>query len=112
MRLRANILDGNVYISILQNDGKPGQPHTRHCGEIRGSGPHGLGIEYKTVHMATILRLTKMKAEEPVRVNFDNVAFYHRKGEHTLITFVSPRFHEHTLTVKESIEQVDKLLGI
>ncbi len=62
--------------------------------------------------MATILRLTKLKAEEPVRVNFDNVAFYKAKGEHTEITFVSPRYHEHTITVKESLVQVDRLLGI
>lgn len=62
--------------------------------------------------MATMLRLTKLKKEEPVRVNFDNVAFYNAKGEHTEITFVSPRFHEHTLTIKESLAQVDRLLGI
>jgi len=62
--------------------------------------------------MATILRLTKFKSDEPIRVNFDNVAFYKGKGEHTEITFISPRFHEHTLTVKESLAQVDRLLGI
>jgi len=28
--------------------------------------------------MATILRLTKPKTDEPVRVNFDNVAYYIR----------------------------------
>ncbi|MBK1442675.1 hypothetical protein JHJ32_21930 [Parapedobacter sp. ISTM3] len=53
-----------------------------------------------------------MKAEESVRVNFDNVAFYKAKGEHTEITFVSPKYHEHMLTVKESLEQVDRLLVI
>ena len=62
--------------------------------------------------MATILRLTKIKKDEPIRVNFDLVAYYNAKGEHTEITFISPRFHEHTITVKESLEVVDKLLGI
>lgn len=59
-----------------------------------------------------IIRLTKLKSDEPVRVNFDNVAYYKAKGENTEIVFVSPRYHEHTLTVKESLEKVDKLLGI
>lgn len=62
--------------------------------------------------MATILRLTLAKTGEPVRVNFDNVAFYQTKAEHTEITFVSPRFHEHTIKVKESLEVIDRLLGI
>ncbi|GGC48310.1 hypothetical protein GCM10011386_45660 [Parapedobacter defluvii] len=62
--------------------------------------------------MATILRLTKLKSGEPVRINFDNVAYYKVKGEHTEIIFVSPKYHEHTLLVKESLEQVDRLLGI
>jgi len=42
-----------------------------------------------------ILRLTKLKSNEPVRVNFDNVAFYKAKGENTEITLVSPNYHEH-----------------
>ncbi|WP_257667281.1 hypothetical protein [Parapedobacter tibetensis] len=62
--------------------------------------------------MATILRLATVKKDEPVRVNFDNVAFYRAKAAHTEITFVSPRFHEHTITVKESLEVIDKLLGV
>ncbi|GGH00514.1 hypothetical protein GCM10007415_40600 [Parapedobacter pyrenivorans] len=62
--------------------------------------------------MATILRLTKLKGEEPVRVNFDNVAYYKAKGEHTEILFVAPRYYENTITVKESLAQVDRLLGI
>lgn len=62
--------------------------------------------------MATILRLTKLKKEEPVRVNFDNVAYYYAKREHTEIVFVSPNYYEQTLVVKETLEQVDRLLGI
>ncbi|SEL40590.1 hypothetical protein [Parapedobacter koreensis] len=62
--------------------------------------------------MAAILRLTKLKAEEPIRVNFDNVAYYYGKGAHTVIVFPAPKYYEHTLTVKESLEQVDRLLGI
>ncbi len=62
--------------------------------------------------MATILRLTKIKKDEPVRVNFDNVAYYYAKGEGTLIFFVSPNHYEQTVVVKESLMQVDKLLGI
>jgi hypothetical protein len=50
--------------------------------------------------MATILRLTKLKKEEPVRVNFDNVAYYYAKGEHAVIVFVSPNHYEQTLVVK------------
>lgn len=59
-----------------------------------------------------ILRLTKPKNDEPIRVNFDNVAYYSAKGEHTEIFFLSPRFHEITITVKESLKTVDGLLGI
>jgi len=62
--------------------------------------------------MATILRLTKPKKDEPVRINFDNVAYYRLKGEYTEIVFVSPNHYEQTLVVKETIEQVDRLLGI
>lgn len=62
--------------------------------------------------MATILRLTKIKKDEPVRVNFDNVAYYYANGEGTLIVFVSPNHYEQTVVVKESLMQVDKLLGI
>ena len=62
--------------------------------------------------MATILRLTKLKSEEPIRVNIDNVAYYIAKGEHTEIFFLSPRFHEIKITVKESLKLVDGLLGV
>ncbi|MFB2121070.1 hypothetical protein [Parapedobacter sp. 2B3] len=62
--------------------------------------------------MAKILRLTKPKKDEPVRVNFDNVAYYYAKGQTTVIVFVSPNHYEQTVTVKETIEQVDRLLGI
>ncbi len=62
--------------------------------------------------MATILRLTQLKSNEPIRVNFDNVAYYHAKGEHTEIFFLSPRFHEIRITVKESLQTVDGLLGL
>ena len=62
--------------------------------------------------MRTILRLTKPKKDEPVRINFDNVAYYRPKGEYTEIVFVSPNHYEQTLVVKETIEQVDRLLGI
>ncbi len=62
--------------------------------------------------MATILRLTKIKKGEPIRVNFDNVAYYYVKGEGTLIVFTSPNHYEQTVVVKETIEQVDRLLGI
>lgn len=62
--------------------------------------------------MGTILRLTKPKKDEPVRINFDNVAYYRPRGEYTEIVFVSPNHYEQTLVVKETIEQVDRLLGI
>lgn len=62
--------------------------------------------------MATILKLTKLKKDEPVRVNFDNVAYYYAKREHTAIVFVSPNYYEQTLVVKEALEQVDRLLEI
>ncbi len=62
--------------------------------------------------MATILKLTKVKSDELIRVNFDNVAYYHAKGEHTVIAFLTPRFYENTITVKESLKTVDGLLGI
>lgn len=52
--------------------------------------PSDLGIKCKTYYyMAAILRLAGLKVEEPVRVNFDNLAFYKAKGEHIEITFVS-----------------------
>ena len=59
-----------------------------------------------------ILRLTKLKKDEPVRVNFDNVAYYYTKGENTVIVFVSPNHYEQTLAIKESLKTVDGLLGI
>jgi len=59
-----------------------------------------------------MLKLTTLKSEEPVRVNVDNVAYYKAKGQHTEIVFVSPKYHEHTLVVKESVAQIDRLLGI
>jgi len=62
--------------------------------------------------MAMILRLTKPKKDEPVRVNFDNVAYYRTRGEYTEIVFVSPNHYEQTVVVKETLEQVDRLLGI
>lgn len=45
-------------------------------------------------------------------MNFDNVAYYYAKGQTTVIVFVSPNHYEQTVTVKETIEQVDRLLGI
>ena len=62
--------------------------------------------------MATILRLTKVKKDEPIRVNFDLVAHYHAKGEHTEIMFLGQLHQQDRLTVKESLEVVDRLLGI
>jgi len=62
--------------------------------------------------MARILRLTKPKNDEPVRVNFDNVAYYRPRREYTEIVFVSPNHYEQTVVVKETVEQVDRLLGI
>ncbi|MGV3762023.1 hypothetical protein [Parapedobacter sp.] len=62
--------------------------------------------------MAQILRLTKPKNDEPVRVNFDNVAYYYAEGETTVIVFVSPNHYEQTVVVKETMAQVDRLLGI
>lgn len=63
--------------------------------------------------MATIIRLTKPKKDEPVRINFDNVAYYYAKGEGAVIVFVSPNHYEQTLVVKETGEQVeDRSLGI
>lgn len=62
--------------------------------------------------MAKILRLTKPKNGEPLRVNFDNVAYYRSKRGKTEIVFVSPNYYEQTVVVKETIEQVDGLLGI
>lgn len=59
-----------------------------------------------------ILRLTKLKKDEPVRVNFDNVTYYYAKGEHTVLVFLAPKYYENTITVKESLQQVDRLLGI
>jgi len=62
--------------------------------------------------MATIVKLTKAKKGEPVRVNFDNVAYYYAKGESTVVVFNSPNHYEQTVVVKETITQVDRLLGI
>ncbi len=61
--------------------------------------------------MATIIRLTKLKGNESIRVNFDNVIFYLAKGDNTVISFLAPKYYEHTLTVRESVEEVDRLLG-
>lgn len=62
--------------------------------------------------MATILKLTKAKKGEPVRVNFDNVAYYYAKGDSTVIVFATPNHYEQTVVVKETIAQIDRLLGI
>lgn len=56
--------------------------------------------------------MTKPKKDKPVRINFDNVAYYRQRGEYTEIVFVSPNHYEQTLVVKETLEQVDRLLGI
>ncbi|MFB2120821.1 hypothetical protein [Parapedobacter sp. 2B3] len=34
------------------------------------------------------------------------------QGEYTEIVFVSPNHYEQTMVVKETLEQVDRLLGI
>lgn len=62
--------------------------------------------------MATILRLTKAKKEVPVRINFDLVSHYYEKGEYTEIMFLGERFNQERLTVKESMQVIDRLLGI
>ncbi len=63
--------------------------------------------------MATILRLTKAKSGEPIRVNFDNVAYYHtNKAGNTVVEFLTPKYYENSLTVQETLAQVDRLLGI
>lgn len=62
--------------------------------------------------MALILKLTRPKNDEPVRVNFENVAYYRSRREYTEIVFVSPNHYEQTMIVKETMQQVDRLLGI
>ena len=62
--------------------------------------------------MATIIKLTKVKKDEPVRVNFDNAAYYRQKGQGTEIVFLSPNYYEQKVLVKETVEEVDRLLGI
>lgn len=62
--------------------------------------------------MATILRLTTVKKDEPIRVNFDLVTYYNAKSEHTEIVFLGQLHQQARLTVKESLEVVDRLLGI
>ena len=62
--------------------------------------------------MATIIKLTKVKGDEPVRVNFDTAAYYRRKRKGTEIVFMSPNYYEQKVYVKETLEEVDKLLGV
>ena len=62
--------------------------------------------------MATIIKLTKVKRDEAVRVNFDTAAYYRRKGKGTEIVFMSPNYYEQKVHVKETLEEVDRLLGI
>ena len=62
--------------------------------------------------MATVIKLTKVTEEEPLRVNFDKVAYYGSKGENTEIVFASPDQYEQRIVVEETLEQVDMLLGV
>ncbi|MFC7526882.1 hypothetical protein ACFQRK_23195 [Parapedobacter sp. GCM10030251] len=41
-----------------------------------------------------------IKDEEAVRVNFDNVVYYHAKGEQMTFTFLAPKYHKEMLTLK------------
>lgn len=62
--------------------------------------------------MATILKLTIVKKETPLRVNFDLETHYYEKNEGTEIMFLGERFHQERVKVKETPEEIDRLLGI
>lgn len=59
-----------------------------------------------------ILRLTEAKTGKPIRVNFDNVAYYQPKDSKTLISFMAPKYYVQTILVAESVDDIDRLLGL
>lgn len=61
--------------------------------------------------MATILKLTNVKKDVPVRVNFDLVTHYHPTSKGTEILFLGERYNQERVTVKETPEEIDRLLG-
>jgi len=61
--------------------------------------------------MATILKLTIVKKETPVRVNFDLVTHYHATSNGTEILFLGDRFNQERVKVKETPEEIDRALG-
>lgn len=62
--------------------------------------------------MATILKLTFLKKETPVRVNFELVTHYHATSNGTEILFLGDRYNQERIKVKETPEEIDKLLQV
>lgn len=61
--------------------------------------------------MVTIIKLTNVKKDVAVRINFDLVTHYYEKNYGTEIIFLGERYHQERITVKETPEQIDRLLG-
>lgn len=72
---------------------------------------NGLKNNNKRNQMATILKLTIVKKETPLRVNFDLVTHYHGTSNGTEILFLGERYHQERVKVKETPEEIDRLLG-
>lgn len=61
--------------------------------------------------MATIIKLTTIKEQTPVWINFDLVTNFHPTNNGTEVMFLGQRFHQHRIKVKETPEQISRLLG-
>lgn len=61
--------------------------------------------------MAMIIQLTTIKEQTPVWINFDLVTNFHPTRNGTEVIFLGQRFSQHRFKVKETPEQIGRMLG-